>query len=240
MAIFKRVRDIISARLNDLLDGIEDPEAMINQMIREMEASIIDLRRNAASAIAAQKMVERRLARLTEEDAEWQQNAELAVRKGEDDLARKALARKADLAGPVAELRGQIADGDVLVARLKDELKSVEDKVQEARAKRETLVTKKRLAESRQKMLDAAGRAGTGTPADPGAARRIIQGFDRLEEEIERKAAEAEAADELDRESRGDDVLGDFDRMKRERDVDEELDALKKKLGKKDGDSGGA
>ena len=61
MAIFKRVRDIVSASINDLLARVEDPESVVNQMIREMEESILALRRETASAIASHKMLVKKL-----------------------------------------------------------------------------------------------------------------------------------------------------------------------------------
>jgi phage shock protein A len=228
MAIFKRIRDIIAASVNDLLAKAEDPEAAAAQMIREMEESIVALRKEAASAIASHKMLERRLEKATGEVDSWRENAELAVRESKDDLARKALARKKDAEALAGQIESQLAESSRLVGRLKGELARVEDKVQEARAKRETLVTKKRLAECRRDLVRSVEGArrlpGTGGFGD------IIDGFDKLEEKIEREAAELEAARELDEELGGRTTAGEFDEMKRKKDLDEELAALKKRV----------
>ena len=55
MGIFKRIKDIVTANINDLLDKFEDPEHMIDQMIKEMEDSILELRKQTPRQLPVQK-----------------------------------------------------------------------------------------------------------------------------------------------------------------------------------------
>ena len=86
MGIFKRIKDIVTANINDMLDKIEDPEHAIDQMIKEMEESILELRKQTAAAIASSKINSRKLEDSKVEREKWQRNAELAVEEGEDDF----------------------------------------------------------------------------------------------------------------------------------------------------------
>jgi phage shock protein A len=229
MAIFRRIRDIVSASINDLLARVEDPELVVNQMIREMEQSIIVLRRETASAMASLKLLRRRLEKAQADRATWGENAELAVRQERDDLAREALLKRRSTDKTVAGLERQVEEADQLVVRLKDQLSHIEDKVQEARAKRDTLVTKKRLAEHQSELARNARRAAD-VMGHPVSSYEVIDGFERLEEKIEREVAEVEAMQELDMEARGESVSETFERIKREQDVEAQLRELKKRI----------
>ncbi len=94
MGIFTRFRDIVSANINAMLDRAEDPEKLIRLMIREMEDTLVDLKASCAGVIASRKKVERNLEDLKSRVSYWGRNAELAVSKGRDDLAREALLEK--------------------------------------------------------------------------------------------------------------------------------------------------
>ena len=99
--VIERLSSIIRANINDLLDDAEDPEAMLNQIIRDMSDALRQADSDIADQIAQQKMIEGDLERAQKHATEWQQKAELAVTKGMDDLARQALARQNDYADQV-------------------------------------------------------------------------------------------------------------------------------------------
>jgi phage shock protein A len=233
MGIFKRIKDIISANINDMLDKIEDPENMIDQMIAEMEESILELRRQTASAIAGSKMTNRKISTAQVELSKWMKNAELAVSEGSDDLARKALVRKRELAEHVEVLNKQLIDEEVMIERMKSDLHLVEEKVQEARRKRETLIMKKRAADAKKQMIESREKANA---AFDGSAGSIINGFDsfsKFEDKIERELAEAEARVELNDSIKNTDLEKEFKHLQVDQQVEDELAALKQKLNKK-------
>ena len=224
MSIFKRIRKIISANINELLDEVEDPETMIRQMIREMERGISEMRKHTASVLGSQKMAEKKLKKALEEERHWLETAETAVRAGKDDLAMQALQKKKTAEERINTLHRQIEDEAALVERLKKELARLEDKIQEVRIKRDTLVAKKRAVATRQKLMESSEMLS-------GSAGKIINGFDQFENETEKLSADVEAKKELEEMLKDEKIEETFSKMKMEKDLDDELEALKKKLG---------
>ena len=233
MSIFKRIKDIISANINALLDKFEDPENIIDQMIREMEDSIIEVRKQTASAIAAAKMSERQIAKTEKEVEKWQTNAEMAIESAEDELARKALQRKREVAEQLNLMNNQLKDEQGMIIKMKSDLHLIEEKVQEARRKRETLLMKKRAADAKKKMLASTEKAHS---TFNGSANSIINGFDtftKYEQQIEKELAEAEAHEELNGDIKAADLEQEFAHLQKNNDVEDELAELKKALKKK-------
>ena len=232
MGIFKRLKDIITANIGDMLDKIEDPEHAIDQMIKEMEESILDLRKQTAAAIASSKMNAKKLEETLQEKSKWQKNAELAVTEGQDDLARKALAKKHEIDELVSQLNKQQEDEDNIIANMKIDLHLVEEKVQEARRKREILLMKKRATDSKKKMLESKEKAQA---TFNGSASNIINGFDsfsKYEDKIDRELAEIEARTELNGTDKNVSLEKEFEHLQKDDDVEDELAALKKKIKK--------
>jgi phage shock protein A len=94
MGIFKRISDILSANFNDMVENWEEPEIMLKQAIREMETTIEESNRSVAKAMASEKLVGKELLENQRQAKEWQARAETDVAAGDDNLARKAMARK--------------------------------------------------------------------------------------------------------------------------------------------------
>ena len=235
MTVFKRVRDLVTASLNDLLTRAEDPESMINQMIREMEVSISEARREAASAIALQKLTEKGVERARREEKTWLANAETALRQGREDLARKALDRKSACEESLRELDALLSEQREMAAGLREELRMIEEKAQEARARRETLLMKKRAAMIRQRLADRMEAADRTTAHAQRAAEEVIDGFgafQKMEEGVDEMSAEAAAKSDLRRDLSEENLKSKFRRLRREGDVERELKELKEKLEK--------
>ena len=232
MGIFKRLKDIVTANINEMLDKIEDPEHAIDQMIKEMEESILELRKQTAAAIASSKINGRKLEDTKLEEAKWQKNAELAIVEGEDELARKALMKKREFADLIEQQTKQLADEENIIEKMKSDLHQVEDKVQEARRKREVLLMKKRAADSKKKMIESSEKAQA---AFDGSASSIINGFDsfsKYEQKIDKELAEMEAREELNSEGKSKSLEQEFAHLQKNDEVDDELAKLKKKLKK--------
>lgn len=229
MGIFKRISDIISANMNDLTEQFEDPEKMLKQAIREMEDSISEVTGQTAKAMANEKTLARELERNKTQQAQWQGRAEKAVESGDDDLARKALARKNESAKLVAALEDQLESAKDASGTLKRQLAAMKAKLAEAKRNLATLSARKRAADFRKK-VDAQA-AGLTTDVDDSAFAK----FDRLKAKVEQAEAEAEAIAELRGMAAGgtaEDIADIDDLSDDELDVNAELEELKQKKGK--------
>lgn len=193
MGIFKRISDIISANLNELTESFEDPEKMLKQAIREMETSINEVTEQTAKAMANEKTLTRELDRNRQQAGEWKDRATKAVDAGDDDLARRALARKKEHEKLVAALEDQLEAAREASGVLKRQLDAMKAKLSEAKRNHATLAARKRAADFR-KRVDAQV-AGVSTDVETDAFAK----FERLKSKVEQAEAEAEAMAELRR-----------------------------------------
>jgi phage shock protein A len=191
MSIFRRISDIITANLNDLVEKHEDPETMLRQAIREMETAIANAKPDVAKAMANEKTTAKELATNERECGLWAERAAKAVEQGDDELARKALSRKREYEKLVAALRDQHAATGDAVKTLRHQLEAMQAKMKDAERRLGTLTARKRAADLRTKM--AKSEAGIATDMDQDAFRK----FDRLEKRVEMAEAEAAAMSEL-------------------------------------------
>jgi phage shock protein A len=146
MALLERVRTLVRANLNDLIDKAEDPEKMLKQLILDMENQLMQVKTQVAVTIADQHMLEKKRQESEEKSAEWMRKAELAVDKHQDDLARAALERHQSYAQTAASFKEQLADQKVQVENLKSALSKLEEKLAEAHAKSDLLMAQHRRA----------------------------------------------------------------------------------------------
>src|SRR6201994_4037574 len=93
MALMERVATLLRANVNDLIDRAEDPEKMLKQLLVDMENQLLQVKTQVAIAIADQHLLEKKVTEQESSAASWRSKAELAVGKGEDELARLALER---------------------------------------------------------------------------------------------------------------------------------------------------
>ena len=128
MGMFTRINDIIQSNINALLDKAEDPEKMIRLIIQEMQETLVEIRTLAAQHIAEQKHLNRQIDNLEKRAAHWQENAELAVSKGKDDLARAALKEKQELEAKQAELQEQLQVIDEALLKVQDDTGRLNEK----------------------------------------------------------------------------------------------------------------
>jgi len=237
MKLFKRARTILTASINDMLDKSEDPQAMVNQMVREMEEALVDMREHTIAVVATSKSTGRKLERALTENNALADYVETALRADDEDVARQALRRKGVLEHTIKVLRQELTDTEALSAKMKNELKLLESKLQEARIKRDALVAKQNAAKTRKKLFDTTENFNSRVSTVRGAMDTILDSssaFQRLEDRIEKQMTEAEAREEMLREQYGQDaqILAMDDT------IEVELQTLKAKLGLQSGRSG--
>ncbi len=219
-SIFKRISDVISANLNDLIDRVEDPERMIKQIIREMEENISKAKEGVIEAIASEKQLQKELEQHQRQSAEWQKKAEEALQVNKEELARAALIRKKEHDNLIKALEPSWEAAKNTSERLKTQLHALEAKLEEARRKRSTLVARQRAAEARQHMDKTLANFQTGLDAQAN--------FARMEDKVTEMEARAEAAAELNGDASQ--LEKDFLAMEVEQEVEDELAALKRKV----------
>jgi phage shock protein A len=149
MGIFTRFSDIVNSNINAILDKAEDPEKIVRLMIQEMEDTLVEVRSAAARSIADKKDLNRRLANLEGELADWAGKAELALRKGREDLAKAALVEKSRTAAAVDALKSDYAAVDEGLAKLNEDIAKLESKLQDAKARQKSLLSRHKTANSR-------------------------------------------------------------------------------------------
>jgi phage shock protein A len=226
MNLFKRISDIISANLNDMVEGYENPEQMLRQAIREMEDAIRKARPDVAKAMANEKTVAMELAANEAQKNTWETRASTAVEAGDDALARKALERKMEYEKIVAALKDQQVASQEASQTLRRQLEAMEAKLADAQRRLSTLVARNRAAEIRTKIATA--EVG-GLETDDDAFSK----FDRLSKKVEMAEAEAEAMAELARGRKPADGSSAEEATEQESanlEVDAELAALKQRL----------
>jgi phage shock protein A len=149
MGIFSRFTDIVNSNLNSILEKAEDPEKIIRLMIQEMEDTLVEVRSTAARAIADRKEITRKLDGLESEASDWERKAELALDKGREDLAKSALAEKAQCLKSADSLRSQQLALTEGLGKLNDDIGSLEQKLADAKLRQQAILARHQTASKR-------------------------------------------------------------------------------------------
>ena len=149
MSIFSRMTDIINSNLNAILDKAEDPEKMVRLIIQEMEEALVEVRSTSARAIADRKELERRIQWQDAEAQEWQRKAEIAVRKGRDDLAKGALAENNKAQESISLLDEELQAIESTLAKLNEDVGALQAKIKDAKARQNAIIVRGKAAQSR-------------------------------------------------------------------------------------------
>ena len=149
MGIFTRFSDIVNSNINAILDKAEDPEKIVRLMIQEMEDTLVEVRSAAARSIADKKDLNRKLERFEAEQREWDNKAELALRKGREDLAKAALVEKSRAAAAADIIKSDYVAVDEGLSKLNDDIARLESKLQDAKARQKSLLARHKTANSR-------------------------------------------------------------------------------------------
>src|SRR4051812_46720455 len=155
MAVLERVATLVRANLNDLIDRAEDPEKMIKQVILDMENQLLQVKTQVAISMADHHLLQKKQAEQADKAAEWMRKAELAVDKGQDDLARAALERFQSFTKMADGYTQQVADKKQQVDTLRRALEQLDQKLVEARQKSDILIAQHRRARALERANDA-------------------------------------------------------------------------------------
>lgn len=215
MGILDRMSRLIRANINDLIDRAEDPEKMIDQILRDMEGNIRTARSQVAAMITQEKELEQDVNETTQLAAEWKEKAQRALNAGKEDLAREALRRKRDNEDNAKVYQQQYATQQQTVEKLKEQLRQLESKYQRTMSQRDSLIARQRRAEAQAKV--AGMNTASLAPLDASAE------LDRMERKIRSTEAAALAQGEIVANS----FDSQFDELDYDVDIERELEAMK-------------
>ena len=221
MSILQRLTDILTANVNELLEHYEDPELLLKQAIREMEAAVGTALENAVKVVAEEKLLARQLSTEESTAAIWRERATAAVKRGDDEAARAALVRKREHETVSTALAKQLEEAATVGQSLRRQIESLRQRTEDARRKLVLLTARQQAAKARQRLLVEFSSAPVGEHA--------FQKFERLCRKVERTEAETEALAELT----GDTVNQDFaaaELSRNREEIEGELSALKAQL----------
>ena len=218
MGIFSRTRDIVAANVTDLLDRAEDPAKLIRMIILEMEETLVEVRASAARTIADQKEMRRHIVRLEKLQDDWADKAELALRKGRDDLARAALVERQKAADMCEQFAAQIASLDEGLRASEADIEKLQNKLREARTRQNAILSRIESANNRARVREMY------------AGSKVNEAFARFDL-LERRADHAEGrADALAMGAPAKTLEEEIAELRTAEKVDSELEALKARL----------
>ena len=220
MNIFTKMWAIIKSHINALLDKLEDPERALEQSIRDMRKQVDRVRGNVITVIAEEKKLKNLVEKYQKDVERWEKNAMLALKEGNETLAREALRRKREAAEHTQQLRPQWEQQKVLATRLKGEFHELRERIQTAQHKKRTLVTRLRHAESQKHLQDMLNDLSD----------------NHVFEKFETKILHTEAMNAAQEELQGESLEQQFEALESgaNMDVEQELEALKERMQIKD------
>jgi phage shock protein A len=222
MGIFSRLAQLIKSNLNDLISRSEDPEKMLNQVVLDMSNQLTEAKKQVAASIADEKRLAKQFEQETANAAEWERRAMMALRAGNEELAKEALARKKEHDTLATTFKDQWAKQKAAVDQLKRALRMLNDKIEEAKRKKNVLVARKKRAEAQKAIQETMSGLKD---------QSAFETFDRMAGKIDQLEAEAEAGAELQEEYTGDVLASQFANLEKTAGQDDDLLALKRKMG---------
>ena len=190
MGIFSRMKTVVSSNINDMISKAENPEKMLNQLVIDMNTQMIESKKAVAMAIADEKKLEREAIEQERLAKEWEQKAMLAVRAGKDDLAKEALLRKQEYVTNFGQYQTQWQAQKASVEKLKDSLRQLQGKIDEATRKKNLLIARAKRAEAQEKIQNTISNVTGNSSA--------FEAFDRMATKVDELEARAAASVELE------------------------------------------
>lgn len=188
MNLFDRFTRVAKANMNQILQKLEDPEKIMNQAVEDMQSDLVKVRQSYAEITATQRRLLKQKEQADAIAKDWYNRAQLALQKGNEDLAREALARRQQQIEVSSDLQVQIDSQASAIDKLYEGMQALEAKILEAKQKKEQMIARARTAQSTQKVNDMLGGITGKTSMDA---------FTRMEQKVEALEAAAEVSAEM-------------------------------------------
>jgi phage shock protein A len=223
MSIFQKISTLFRSNINDLIARAENPEKMLNQIILDMRDQLARAKREVAAAIADERKLRAQLEDEQKQARDWEKRAMLAVREGRDDLAKQALLRHQEHAERAHSLNQtwQAQAGET--EKLKGSLKQLNDRIEEAKRKRNLLIAKQKRAQAQKRIHETMSGLSDSSAFDA---------FNRMAEKIEESERRSLAAAEVSEALHGDSLEDEFKQLESgDEGMDARLLELKREMG---------
>ncbi len=225
--IFGRVGRVARGQANAGVDALEDAtfEATVKQTIHDMKTELNKVVVASASAMSNYNTLDAEYQKYSRQSGEWKARAGAALDAGNEDLAKKALAKKSECDKQVASMQTAVESARATSEKLKAQVGELKRKIEEGERTAQTLVARKNAAAAQRKVAEAMSGVGS---ADNAFAQ-----LNRFEQSVAKEEATAKAFDQLASAGKDDDLEAQFAQLGTQS-VDSELEALKmERLGKK-------
>ncbi|HKO16748.1 MAG TPA: PspA/IM30 family protein [Gemmatimonadaceae bacterium] len=225
MGIFDRLGSLLRSNINDLISRAEDPEKMLNQILVDMRSQLAKAKQQVATAIADEKRLRDQADAEYKQGQDWEKRAMLAVQEGRDDLAKQALMRHGEHMTHGQQLEQTWQAHRLETEKLKNSLRDLNDKIEEAKRKKNLLVARQRRAQAQKRIAETMSSL---------SEKSAFEAFARMEERIEQSERVLKASSEIDEEFTGDVLSNQFKQLERgaaSNSVDLRLLELKQKMG---------
>jgi len=222
MGLFSRLATLIKSNINDVISRSEDPEKMLNQIVLDMKTQLIEAKQQVASSIADEKRLQKQAEQELATAADWERKAMMAVRAGNEELAKEGLLRKKEHDTMATTYQTEWQKQKTQVEQLKRALRMLNDKIEEASRKKNVLIARKKRAEAQKSIQETMHGLKD---------QSAFETFDRMAQKIDQIEAEAEAQEEVQEEYTGDVLASKFASLEKKSDAEGDLLALKRKMG---------
>ncbi len=217
MGLMDRMRDLVAANLNAMIDRAEDPEKMVNQYLRDLSENQYEAKTRVAAAMADETKLHNKMVQFQAEADQWQVKAEAALRAGDEDLARQALARKLQSQKLADQYKQQYESQDHQVEELQNALVKLEARIAEAKSKRDLIIAKRNRAET-QEAIQRTVRGLSSTNA--------MDKLAQLESRVDDQLAQADAMARLEKGT----LEARFADLEADQELNVEMEALRRKM----------
>lgn len=225
MSIFTKLSTVIKSNINDLISRAENPEKMLNQIILDMRDQLAKAKREVAAAIADERKLRASLDAEVKQMRQWEHRAMLAVKEGRDELAKQALVRQQEHKERASTLDETWGAQAAETEKLKGSLRQLNDKIEEAKRKRNLLVAKQRRAQAQRQIHETmSGLSNTSA----------FDAFERMADKIDEQERESLAHQEVNEALGPGTVEDDFKALESGGDggdVEDRLLVLKQEMG---------
>ncbi len=225
MGIFDRLSTFVRSNINDMISRAEDPEKMLNQILIDMRSQLAKAKQQVATAIADEKRLKDQAEAEYKQAADWENKAVLALKENREDLAKQALIRQGEHNAHGQQLEQTWESHRLETEKLKNSLRDLNDKIEEAKRKKNLLIARQRRAQAQKRIAETMSSM---------SEKSAFEAFARMEERIETNERQLKASVEIEEEFTGDRLAQDFKALERgaaAASVDVQLLALKQKMG---------